>query len=123
MFVQPQRGGSIPAQGKAQRRPGLGAPARGMIRPFRACDIHRADMTETKQMIQVINTFPKALGEPELTVPERGESATELELLRTVKEEYVARLRRQKPSLRGLPGKLSLIHFSRHSSSGNGNLN
>lgn len=63
-------------------------------------------MTETKQMIEGMNTVLKALGEPELTVPEQGESGTELELLRRVKEEYAERLRRQKPLLRGLPEKL-----------------
>lgn len=63
-------------------------------------------MTKTEQMVQAMNPILKALGEPELIVSQGVGLVSELELLRRVKEEYVARLRQQKPVLRGLPEEL-----------------
>jgi hypothetical protein len=63
-------------------------------------------MTVTEQMIQEINSFLKAVGDAELTVPKQDELMLELELLRKVKEEYTARLLDKMPQYRTLPTKL-----------------
>jgi lysozyme family protein len=59
-------------------------------------------MTETEKIIQEINGFFKVTGDEELTIQK---CASELELLRTVKEEYKRRLLDKIPKYRALPSE------------------
>jgi len=59
-------------------------------------------MTETEIMIQEINGLFKLTGDEELTIQK---CASELELLRTVKEEYKRRLLDKIPKYRAIPSE------------------
>jgi lysozyme family protein len=60
-------------------------------------------MTETEQIIQEINGIFKLTGDEGVTIPK--EWASELELLRTVKEEYKRRLLDKIPKYRAIPSE------------------
>lgn len=60
-------------------------------------------MTETEQMIQEMNGIFKLTGDDEVTIPK--EWASELELLRTVKEEYKKRLLAKIPKYKLIPSE------------------
>ena len=59
-------------------------------------------MTETEKMIQEINGLFKLTGDEELTIQK---CTSELELLRTVKEEYKRRLLDKIPKYRAIPSE------------------
>ena len=63
-------------------------------------------MNPTESMPQEIIGFLKAVGDPELVIPNIGVDRPEIELLTDVREEYIRRLRQKAPKYRLLPAKL-----------------